>query len=326
MPNKNRYKDPRIAVPILAALIGGIFLLISSSPQLPTSPIFKEMGVDIDTDGNYEISWESSKRATKYTLQEDMNYSFTSPRTVYGGSETKKYIYGKSDGDYYYRVRGCNDAGESDWSPLQKISVVPFHSATPTTTPRPTPLVATPTPIITSTPTTIPVVTSTITPAPATPKPSEEKFRVGPTVRLRPVIDIIEKKQDGIVELYIDNPSLNDVVLHMEVHVSVPSGIHIYSEEYAWATAAGVAYAPAIDVPPGTARTISLHIKADENARIGQHTLHFSGLYYPGNNKDHYNPISLTYPITVKELPTETPAIIPGFEAVLAVTGFYYME
>ncbi|RCV62817.1 hypothetical protein C5S53_17190 [Methanophagales archaeon] len=184
-----------------------------------------------------------------------------------------------------------------------------------------TPVTLTPAPIITSTPTTIPVVTSTITPAPATPKPSEEKFRVGPTVRLRPVIDIIEKKQDGIVELYIDNPSLNDVVLHMEAHVSVPSGIHIYSEEYAWATAAGVAYAPLFEIPPGTVRTISLHIKADENARIGQHTLHFSGLYYPGNNKDHYNPISLTYPITVKELPTETPAIISGFEAVLAVTG-----
>lgn len=193
-----------------------------------------------------------------------------------------------------------------------------------------TPVTLKPAPIITSTPTSIPVATFTITPAPATPKPSEEKFRVGPTVRLRPVIDIIEKKQEGIVELYIDNPSLNDVVLHMEAHVSVPSGIHIYSEEYAWATAAGVAYAPLFEIPPGTVRTISLHIKADENARIGLHTLHFSGLYYPGNNKDHYNPISLTYPVMVKEASEEfptpisgkTPApIIPGFEAVFAIAG-----
>ena len=162
--------------------------------------------------------------------------------------------------------------------------------------------------------------------------PAEEKFRVGPTVVLRPVVDVIEKGQDGIVELYMDNPSLNDVVLHLDAHIIVPAGIHIYSEQYAWATAAGVSYAPAFEIPPGTARTISIHIMADETARIGSYTLHFSGLYYPGSNKDLYNPISLTYPITVKEAsmkgtptpaPGETPAEneILGFEAIFAVAG-----
>ena len=158
--------------------------------------------------------------------------------------------------------------------------------------------------------------------------PAEEKFRVGPTVVLRPVVDVIEKGQDGIVELYMDNPSLNDVVLHLDAHIIVPAGIHIYSEQYAWATAAGVAYAPAFEIPPGTARTISIHIMADETARIGSYTLHFSGLYYPGTNKDLYNPISLTYPLEVKEAsmkaPTPTPdgtpkPSIPGFEAIFAI-------
>ena len=158
---------------------------------------------------------------------------------------------------------------------------------------------------------------------------AEEKFRVGPTVVLRPVVDVIEKGQDGIVELYMDNPSLNDVVLHLDAHIIIPAGIHIYSEQYAWATAAGVAYAPAFEIPPGTARTISIHIMADETARIGSYTLHFSGLYYPGSNKDLYNPISLTYPITVKEAsmeatptpaPGETPEP-PGFEAILAIAA-----
>jgi len=161
--------------------------------------------------------------------------------------------------------------------------------------------------------------------------PAEEKFRVGPTVVLRPVVDVIEKGQEGIVELYMDNPSLNDVVLHLDAHIIVPAGIHIYSEQYAWATAAGVAYAPAFEIPPGTARTISIHVKADKTARIGSYTLHFSGLYYPGNNKDLYNPISLTYPITVKEAsmeatptpaPNETSAPTPpGFEAIFAIAG-----
>ncbi len=154
------------------------------------------------------------------------------------------------------------------------VTAPPTPSPTPTPSPSPTPEV-TPSP-------------SPATPTPTTPAPSEEKFRVGPTVVLRPVVDVIEKGQDGIVELYMDNPSLNDVVLHLDAHVIVPAGIHIYSEQYAWATAAGVAYAPGYEIPPGTARTISIHVMADENARIGQHTLHFSGLYYPGNNKDLY--------------------------------------
>ena len=180
-------------------------------------------------------------------------------------------------------------------------------------------------------PTPTPSPTPEVTPSPATstpttPAPSEEKFRVGPTVVLRPVVDVIKKGQDGIVELYMDNPSLNDVVLHLEAHVMVPAGLHIYSEQYAWATAAGVAYAPAFEIPPGTARTISIHVKADENARIGQHTLHFSGLYYPGKNKDLYNPISLTYPLEIIEIngptPTKTPTPTPpGFEAIFAIAG-----
>ena len=226
----------------------------------------------------------------------------------------------------YHDVGDKNDSPTPMPTPTltQTPPVIPSPLPSPTKTPMPTPTI-TPTPTLTVTPVITP---TTATPVPITPAPSEQKFRVGPTVRLRPVVDVIEKKQEGIVELYIDNPSLNDVVLQMEAHVMVPSGIHIYSEEYAWATAAGVAYAPLFEIPPGNVRTISIHVKAGENARIGQHTLHFSGLYYPRDNKDLYNPISLTYPITVKEhseeiptpVPTETPApIIPGFEAVFQI-------
>jgi PGF-CTERM protein len=104
------------------------------------------------------------------------------------------------------------------------------------------------------------------------------------------------------------------------------------------AGAAGTVYG-IFDLPPGTVRTIAVLIKADESARRGQHTLQFSGLYYPGDNKDLYNQISLTYPITVKEAskkpesaepsnpkdvsksaatPAPTP---PGFEAIFAIAA-----
>ncbi len=206
MSNSNQrpwYKDPRIVIPaivgILVALIGGIFLLISS-PQLPTGTLFKEIGGDTDTDGDYEISWESSERAIKYILQEDRDSSFTSPRTVYTGSETKQHIYGKSDGGYYYRVRACNKVGETEWSPIRKMTVVISPSLTPTqkpsVTPTPTststPIVATPTPTPTSTPiVATPTPTPTPTPIVATPTPT-------PT----PMTFIFDTNNDGIADAW----------------------------------------------------------------------------------------------------------------------------
>lgn len=126
------------------------------------------------------------------------------------------------------------------------------------------------------------------------------RFQIGPTVRLRPVTDVIEAEQDGVVEFYMDNPSLNTVTLHVEARISIPSGFHIYGQGFAQASGGGTV-SSRFDVPPGNARTIAILIKADKSARIGSHIIQFSGLYYPDENKDDYQQISLTYPIKVKE-------------------------
>ncbi len=143
--------------------------------------------------------------------------------------------------------------------------------------------------------------------ATATPTPTATpaKFRVGPSVTLRPVIDVIEANQDVIVELFMNNPSLNDVTLNVDVRISVPSGIHVYGQSLGQAAGAGVV-AGTFSVPPGTSRTIIVVVKADKSARIGSHNLQFTGLYYPGDNKDAFQPLSLTYSVTVKE-PSKNP-------------------
>jgi hypothetical protein len=157
-----------------------------------------------------------------------------------------------------------------------------------------------------------PTATLTVTPAVTTPvvttppvATTPGKFRVGPSVTLRPVTDVIEANQDGIVELFMNNPSLNDVTLNVDARISVPSGIHVYGESFGQAAGAGVVAGTFI-VPPGTSRTIIVVIKADKSARIGSHTLQFTGLYWPGDNKDNYQPLSLTYPVTVKA-PSKNP-------------------
>lgn len=151
----------------------------------------------------------------------------------------------------------------------------------------------------TATLTTTPVPTTTASATPTATAVSGGKFRVGPSVTLRPVVDVIEANQDGIVELFMNNPSLNDVTLNVDARVGVPSGIHVYGESFGQAAGAGQVYGT-FSVPPGTARTINVVIKADKSARIGSHTLQFTGLYWPDDNKDNFQPISLTYSVNVK--------------------------
>ena len=145
---------------------------------------------------------------------------------------------------------------------------------------------------------TMTAVTPTIEPT-AVPsvEPTEAKFRVGPTVTLRPVNDVINKSQDGLVELYMYNPTVNDVTLTADVQINVPSGIHVYGESFAAGGAAGTV-AGTFTVPPGTTKTISINIKSE---KTGTFTVHFTGLYWPGDDKDAFQQISLTHPLTVKE-------------------------
>ncbi len=160
-----------------------------------------------------------------------------------------------------------------------------------TFTPTATPTTVTPTPTVTVSQT--PTITATITPVVTTPG----KFRVGPTVKIRPLNDIINKTSDGLVEIYMDNPSLNDVTLNVDARISVPSGIHVYGQGFGEAGAAGTVYGT-FNVPPGSARTIYVNIKAE---KTGDFYAQFSGLYWPGDDKDAYQPISLTHPFKVEE-------------------------
>ena len=126
---------------------------------------------------------------------------------------------------------------------------------------------------------------------------AEKKFRIGTTVRIRPLNDEIKKDQDGMVELYMDNPSVNDVRLTVDARISVPSGIHVYGQGFGQAAAAGMVYG-VFEVPPGSARTINIVIKAE---KLGDFSAQFTGTYYPEDNKDAYQPISLTHPFKVLE-------------------------
>lgn len=140
----------------------------------------------------------------------------------------------------------------------------------------------------------------------------EKKFRVGPVVRLRPLLDEMKvHDENNLIELFFSNPALNDVDLNVEVWVSVPANFHIWGEGFSFSSGAGTVYG-SFTVQPGGSRTIYLHAKASKE---GDYSVHFSGIYYPDDNKDDYYPISLTHPIKVVNS-------IDGTSAINSVINF----
>lgn len=77
----------------------------------------------------------------------------------------------------------------------------------------------------------------------------------------------------------------------------MPARVHVYGQSFGQADAAGTVYGT-FSVPPGTVRTISVNVKGE---KVGTYTIHLGGMYWPGDNKDNYNPISLTHPFVIKE-------------------------
>jgi PKD repeat protein len=96
----------------------------------PSTPTLSDPGTT-DSDGSYTVSWSSVSGATSYTLEEDTSGSFGSPTVVYSGSGTSKYLTGRSDGTYYYRVKACNACGCSGWSNVEDIEVIPSGNIPP---------------------------------------------------------------------------------------------------------------------------------------------------------------------------------------------------
>ena len=122
------------------------------------------------------------------------------------------------------------------------------------------------------------------------------KFRENPTTRLRPVEDVITSDQDGIIEAFMFNPSVNDVPLSVDLVLTVPAGIHVYGEGFACSGTGAGTCAGYFTMLPGQSKTVVINVKSE---KVGSHQIHLSGYWWPGDIKDMRQPISLTHPFKV---------------------------
>lgn len=150
-------------------------LVFKRYPPVPYAPQLSPID-NADGDGAYTVWWmeQPVRLADSYTLQEATDSMFAAGlRDVCTNAGQSCQVNGRAPGTYYYRVRGQNEWGVSEWSNTQAATVVP--TPTPTRTATSTPiktLTRTPTP--SRTPTRTATSTKTLTPT-NTPTPTSTR-------------------------------------------------------------------------------------------------------------------------------------------------------
>lgn len=85
-------------------------------------PTFTSEGVSA---GTISLAWFEVEGATTYVLQESRNPAWQDAETVYEGARTRTIIYGRTAGDFYYRVRAESCGAKSEWSDGVAVRTVP---------------------------------------------------------------------------------------------------------------------------------------------------------------------------------------------------------
>jgi YD repeat-containing protein len=93
-----------------------VVVSLSGPPAVPTmtAPPLNNYG------GNYSAAWNSVPGATSYRLEEN-------GLEVYNGTATSRSFSKMASGTFSYRVRACNTAGCSAYSPIRTVNVEVEH-------------------------------------------------------------------------------------------------------------------------------------------------------------------------------------------------------
>jgi hypothetical protein len=84
-----------------------------------------EVSQQPDTLGSFTLSWESGDADVSFVLEEAVEPNFSDAAVIYQGEERRRRIFGRSLGQYYYRVRAVAGSETSNWSNGEPVWVQP---------------------------------------------------------------------------------------------------------------------------------------------------------------------------------------------------------
>lgn len=128
-------------------------------------------------------------------------------------------------------------------------------------------------------------------------KSIDELFQIPPVVRVKFTNDIVTKKQPGIIEFYMSNPTVNEIPLVVEVYLQVPSGVHITGEGLSYDVGGGTLHGY-FKLQPGISRTVVAEVTGE---KVGEFSVKAIVFYYPEGHKEQLRQTVLTHPFTIKQ-------------------------
>ncbi len=91
---------------------------------IPAAPVLLPIS-NPDGNGDYPVDWNDVTGATSYRLEEANSIEFSYPITLYEGAASQFQVTGQVGGTWYYRVLAINAGGDSPWSNIAIVSVIP---------------------------------------------------------------------------------------------------------------------------------------------------------------------------------------------------------
>lgn len=104
-------------------LLPALFFLLSFVLSPAHATPLLESDTDTATAGYYQLSWQyPSSNLINSILEESRNEDFSDVKVIYQGPDRASVLSGKSDGDYYYRIKFISPA-HSQYSNTVRVSV-----------------------------------------------------------------------------------------------------------------------------------------------------------------------------------------------------------
>lgn len=133
---------------------------------------------------------------------------------------------------------------------------------------------------------------------------NETGFRVNPSIELNQTQKVIRYSEDGIVELYINNPKLNGASVITKVRILTPPEIIVNSDLFLSERSlsdnrSGNCYIDYYTVIPGSSQFIRIPIEAE---KVGNYNVSFNVIYYPEGHNEKFQTSTVTYQFLAEEI------------------------
>lgn len=101
-----------------------VILCIYSTAHAASEAVPLQIEVDNNpaSAGYYQLSWDNPNERP-IELQEALDADFDTARTLWRGPAESRFVSGKSDGEYFYRLRYLGNDHKTTWGPVTRVEV-----------------------------------------------------------------------------------------------------------------------------------------------------------------------------------------------------------